>query len=66
MSINFILQGLFRRLVNILQKMIDCRQVNEGTEAYQSTQDALEIARRGTREGTVYTCRSRAVHGRRV
>ena len=34
MSINFILHGLFRRLVNILQKMIDCRQVSEGTKAY--------------------------------
>ena len=66
MSINFILQGLFRRLVNILQKMIDCRQVTEGTEAYQSTQDALKIARRCAREGAVYTRRSRAVRGRRA
>jgi len=66
MSINFILQGLFRRIVNILQKMIDCRQVSEGITAYQSTQDALEIARRGACEGAVYTCCSRAVHGRRA
>ena len=66
MSINFILQGLFRRLVNILQKIIDCRQVSEGTKAYQSTQDALEIARRDAREGTVYTRHSRAVRGKRA
>jgi len=66
MSINFILQGLFRRIVNILQKMIDCRDMSEGTTAYQSTQDALEIARRGAREGGVYTHRSRAVCGRRA
>jgi len=65
-SINFILQGLFRRLVNILQKMIDCRQVSEGTETYQSTQDALEIARPGAHEGAVYTHRSRAVRGMRA
>jgi len=66
MSINFVLQGLFRRLVNILQKMIDCRQVSEDTEAYQSTQDALEIARRDAREGAVYTRHLRAVRGRRA
>jgi len=46
--------------------MIDCRQVSEGTEAYQSTQDALEIAQRGAHKGAIYTRRSRAVRGRRA
>jgi len=46
--------------------MIDCRQVSEGTETYQSTQDALEIARPGAHEGAVYTHRSRAVRGMRA
>jgi len=66
MYINFILQGLFRRITIILQRIIDCRDVSEGTTAYQGTQDALELARRGAHEGVVYTHRSRAVRGRRT
>jgi len=29
----FILQGLFRLIANVLQRMIDCRDVAEGTTA---------------------------------
>jgi len=46
--------------------MIDCRQVSEGTAAYQSTQDALEIARQGACERVIYTRCSIAVSGRRA
>jgi len=59
MCIIFILQGLFRRIVNVLQRMIDCRDMEEGTRAYEGTQEALQYARQGCREGTVYTCRKK-------
>jgi len=66
MCIIFILQSLFRRIASILQKMIDCRDVTEGTTAYEGTQERLQIARRGCGDGDVYICRSRSVHGRRA
>ncbi|XP_068504193.1 protein MAIN-LIKE 2-like [Phaseolus vulgaris] len=57
--------GIFRRIVNILQCIIDCRQVTEGTDAYESTETALKLARSVTDDGAVYTRRSRNVRGRR-
>jgi len=41
MCIILILQGLFRRVANILQKMVDCHDVTEGTTTYEGTQEAL-------------------------
>jgi len=35
MCIIFILQSLFRRIANVLQKMIDFCDVAEGTSAYE-------------------------------
>ncbi|XP_068471118.1 uncharacterized protein [Phaseolus vulgaris] len=58
-------QGIFRRIVNILQRMIDCRQVTEGTGAYESTEATLQLARSVTNDGAVYTRRSRNVRGHR-
>jgi len=37
----FILQALYRRIVNVLQRMIDCGDVREGTSAYEGTQEAF-------------------------
>ena len=59
------MQGIFRRIVSILQRMIDCRQVTEGTDAYESTEATLHLARSVTDGGAVYTRRSRNVRGRR-
>ncbi|XP_068484433.1 protein MAINTENANCE OF MERISTEMS-like [Phaseolus vulgaris] len=56
--------GIFRRIVSILQRMIDCRQVTAGTDAYESTEAALQLARSVTDDGAVYTRRSRNVRGR--
>jgi len=64
MSIIFILQSLYRRIVNVLQRMIDCGDVREGTSAYEGTQEALQYTREGCREGTVYTCRKKGGRGR--
>ncbi|XP_068471911.1 protein MAIN-LIKE 1-like [Phaseolus vulgaris] len=56
---------IFRHIVGILQRMIDCRQVTEGTDAYESTEAVLQLARSVTDDGAVYTRRSRNVRGRR-
>jgi len=37
MCIIFIMQGIFRRIASIMQKMIDCCDVTEGTPAYEDT-----------------------------
>jgi len=57
--------GIFRRIVSILQCMIDCRLVTKGTDAYESTKVALQLARSMTDDGAVYTRRPRNVRGRR-
>ncbi|XP_068498257.1 protein MAINTENANCE OF MERISTEMS-like [Phaseolus vulgaris] len=57
--------GIFRRIVSILQRMIDCRQVTEGTDAYESTEATLHLARSVTDDEAVYTRRLRNVRGRR-
>jgi len=57
--------GIFRRIVSILQRMIDCRQVTKGTDTYESTKAALHLARSVTDDGAVYTKRVRNVRGRR-
>ena len=59
------MHGIFRRIVSILQRMINCRQVTEGTDAYESTEAALQLAWSVTDDGAVYTRRSRNVPGRR-
>jgi len=64
MCIIFILKGLFRRIANVLQRMIDCPDVVEGTTSYEGTQEALRLAQQGYREGTVYTRCSRGGHGK--
>jgi len=64
MCIIFILQSLYRRIVNVLQRMIDCDDVREGTSAYEGTQEALQYAREGCREGTVYTRSKKGGRGR--
>ncbi len=61
-----LVQGIFRRIVSILQRMIDCRQVTEGTDAYESTKAALHLARSMTDDGAVYTRQSRNVRGHRL
>jgi len=57
-------QGLFRRIVTLLQRVIDCRGVTEGTTTYVDTQEAIQTARTGLHAGAVYTRRSRSVRGR--
>jgi len=64
MSIIFILQSLYRRIVNVLQRMIDCGDVREGTSAYEGTQEALQYAREGCHEGSVYTRHQKRGRGR--
>ena len=59
------MQGIFRRIASILQRMIDCRQVTEGTYAYESMETVLQLARSVTDDGAIYTRRSRNVRGRR-
>jgi len=44
--------------------MIDCDDVREGTSAYEGTQEALQYAREGCREGTVYTRSKKGGRGR--
>jgi len=39
------MQDVFNRIVNVLQKMIDCGDVTEGTPAWEGTQTILQLAR---------------------
>ena len=64
MCIIFILQSLYRHIVNVLQRIIDCRDMQEGTSAYEGTEEALQYAREGCREGIVYTRRKKGGRGR--
>ena len=53
------MQSVLRRIGNILQRMIDRGQVCRGTDAYASTEKALNLARSVTKEGLVYSRRRR-------
>jgi len=45
-DINLVLsQGAIKRIVNGLQRMIDCKDVSEGTIAWDRTHELLQIAR---------------------
>ena len=44
--------------------MTDCGDVQEGTSAYEGTQEALQYAREGCHEGSVYTRRQKRGRGR--
>lgn len=50
-----LLQGIFKRIANVLQRIIDGGHVFEGTLAWEGTQTALQLARRVTNEGVVYS-----------
>jgi len=40
----FLLHDALKRKANILQSMVDCRDVNDGTVAWDMTHEALQIA----------------------
>ena len=44
------LQGALKRVAAILQRMVDCREVSEGTIAWNSTQEALQVTREAFHE----------------
>jgi len=52
-----------KRIINGLQRMIDCRDVSEGTVAWDRTHELLLIARDATEEEE--TRGGRRVRGRR-
>ena len=58
------MQSLYRRIVNVLQRMTDCGDVQEGTSAYEGTQEALQYAREGCHDRSGYTRRQKRGRGR--
>ena len=44
------LQGAIRGMIFVLQRMIDCRDVSEGTVAWEHTNEALQIGRQAVEE----------------
>jgi len=60
----FLLHGIFKHIVNILQRMIDCRHVEVDTPSYDDAQEALSLACGVTEQGIIYNRRNRAVRGR--
>ena len=53
------MQSVLKWIGNILQRMIDRGQVCRGTDAYDSTEEALNLAKSVTNERLVYSCRHR-------
>jgi len=44
------LQGAIRRMISVLQRMVDCRDVSEGIVAWEHTNEALRIGRQTVEE----------------
>ena len=51
---HFFVQSKFQRIAETLQAMIDRRMVTEGTDAWDYTHTALQIALSGTDQGIMY------------
>lgn len=65
LCVNIIMQGTMKQMTRILQTMISCRDVIEGTVAYARTNEALELAHASIEEHSPSRRGGRNVCGRR-